>query len=468
MQKLWGGRFAGATDALIELLNNSLAFDARLWRQDIRGSIAHVLMLGATGIIPSGEASEIADGLQALFEDIESGAATLPPAAEDVHTAVEGLLRERIGPVAGKLHTARSRNDQVATDVRLYLRDECIEVDGAIALLQATLLEQAQGHFDTVLPGYTHMQHAQPIVLAHHLLAYFWMLDRDRERFVDASRRINRIPLGAGAMAGTGFPIDREQVRAALGFDTVLENSLDAVSDRDFAIEFLAAASIVMMHLSRLAEEIILWNSPEFGFVELDDSVTTGSSIMPQKKNPDVAELARGKSGRVFGDLVALLTVMKGLPLAYNKDMQEDKEPLFDAVDTLKTVLPAMAKTLATAKFRPVRMRAATLGDFSTATDLADHLVDGGLPFREAHEVVGTIVRYCIENGKSLETLDAAEISSFSPLLASDPSAALSRITVESSVRARRSRGGAAPESVRAQWELASQKLGVPQSELQA
>ncbi|HLJ54137.1 MAG TPA: argininosuccinate lyase [Chthonomonadaceae bacterium] len=459
MRKLWGGRFDGATDALIERLNNSLAFDGRLWRQDIRGSMAHVFMLGATGIIPAGEASEIADGLQALFEDLESGALELPTDAEDVHTAVEGLLRDRIGPVAGKLHTARSRNDQVATDVRLYLREECAEVDAAVESLQRTLLDQASRHFDTVLPGYTHLQHAQPIVLAHHLLAYFWMLDLDRERFADAQRRINRLPLGAGAMAGTGFPIDREQVRAALGFDALIENSLDAVSDRDFAIEFVAAAAILMMHLSRLAEELILWNSPEFGFVGLDDSVTTGSSIMPQKKNPDVAELARGKAGRVFGDLITLLTLMKGLPLAYNKDMQEDKEPLFDAIDTVRLVVPAMEKTIATAQFCEERMRAATHGDFSTATDLADYMVRQGMPFREAHEVVGRIVRHCLENGATLESLDAPTLASFSHVLAADAETALSQLTVGASVTARKSRGGTAPEMVRAQWELASERL---------
>jgi len=462
MQKLWGGRFSGTTDALIERLNNSLSFDSRMWRQDIRASIAHAIMLGATGIITSGESTEISDGLQALFEDLDSGAAELPADAEDVHTAVEGLLRERIGPVAGKLHTARSRNDQVATDIRLYLVDECIEIESAIVSLQKTLLTQSYLHFDTVLPGYTHLQHAQPIVLAHHLLAYFWMLDRDRERLTDAEKRINRSPLGAGAMAGTGFPIDREQVRIALGFESILENSLDAVSDRDFAIEFVSAAAILMMHLSRLAEEIILWNSPEFGFVTLDDSVTTGSSIMPQKKNPDVAELARGKTGRVFGSLMSLLTVMKGLPLAYNKDMQEDKEPLFDTIDTVRMVLPAMEKTIATAKFRTAAMKAATYGDFSTATDLADYLVRSGLPFREAHEIVGRVVRHCIETGVTLETLDAASLGTFSPLLAADSLSVLSHLTVESSVASRRSRGGAAPDEVRKQWNLANEKLGSP------
>ncbi|HZT43625.1 MAG TPA: argininosuccinate lyase [Chthonomonadaceae bacterium] len=459
MRKLWGGRFEGETDALIERLNDSLQFDARLWRHDIQGSIAHAAMLGAAGILPQEEADQIAAGLQALQNDLESGSVTLPSDAEDVHTAVEGLLRERIGPVAGKLHTARSRNDQVATDIRLYLREECDAIQAEIKAFQETLLAIAERETETVLPGYTHLQHAQPIVLAHHLLAYFWMLDRDRERLADVRKRVNRLPLGAGALAGTSFPIDREQVAAALGFDGLLENSLDAVADRDFAIEFLAAAGILMMHLSRLAEEIILWNSPEFGFVLLDDSVTTGSSIMPQKKNPDVAELARGKTGRVYGDLMALLTVMKGLPLAYNKDMQEDKEPLFDAVDTVRLVLPALERTLSTARFRTDHMAAATEGDFSTATDLADYLVRRGLPFRDAHEVVGRVVRHCLEHSLTLESLNAETLASFSPLLSSEPEAALAVLQVPASARSRASRGGTAPEAVRFQLDLAKRKL---------
>ena len=459
MRKLWGGRFEGETDALIERLNSSLDFDARLWRHDIEGSIAHATMLGTTGILTSEEADRIVAGLRAIRDESESGAATLPSDAEDVHTAIEDLLRRKIGAVAGKLHTARSRNDQVATDIRLYLREECNAIDAEIRAFQEILLTLAEREMETALPGYTHLQHAQPIVLAHHLLAYFWMLDRDRERFADARRRINRSPLGAGALAGTGFPIDRAQVAADLGFDAVLENSLDAVSDRDFSLEFLAAASILMMHLSRLAEEIILWNSPEFGFVTLDDSVTTGSSIMPQKKNPDVAELARGKTGRVYGDLMALLTVMKGLPLAYNKDMQEDKEPLFDAVDTVRLVVPALQRTLATAQFRADRMAAATAGDFSTATDLADYLVQRGLPFREAHEVVGRIVRHCLEHHLTLETLDGATLANFSPLLGQDIEGALSVLQVSSSVRARRSFGGTSPEAVCVQWQHATDRL---------
>ena len=454
--KLWGGRFDGPTDTLIEQLNNSLAFDARLWRQDIAGSIAHVTMLGETGILTAEEAAQIAAGLHTLQKDLETGKANLPPDAEDVHTAVEGLLRERIGPLAGKLHTARSRNDQVATDVRLYLREQCDVIDALLSAFQKTLLDLAEREAETILPGYTHLQHAQPVLLSHHLLAYFWMFDRDRERLHDTRGRVNRLPLGAGALAGTGFPINRQRTAELLGFDSVVENSLDAVSDRDFIVEFLAAASLMMVHLSRMAEEIILWNSQEFRFVLLDDRVTTGSSIMPQKKNPDVAELARGKAGRVFGDLFSVLTLLKGLPLAYNKDMQEDKEPLFDAIDTLNLVLPAMQKTVATAQFRRERMREATQGDFSTATDLADYLARQGMPFREAHEVVGRVVRHCVERGIGLEDLDGAALAAFSPLLAADTAAALRVLTVAATVAARTSEGGTAPNAVRRQWERAA------------
>lgn len=459
MRKLYGGRFEGQTDALIEKLNNSLSFDGRLWRQDIQGSIAHATMLGSVGILTTRETESIVDGLKALAAELENGSLVLPPDAEDVHTAVEGLLRERIGPVAGKLHTARSRNDQIATDIRLYLREQIDAIIEEIRSLQGALLDLAEREFETVLPGYTHLQHAQPIVLAHHLLAYFWMLDRDRERLQQTRARVNRSPLGAGALAGTGFPIDRHQTAVDLGFEQVLENSLDAVSDRDFMIEFLADASILMMHLSRCAEEIILWNSPEYRFVTLDDSVTTGSSIMPQKKNPDAAELARGKSARVFGDLMTLLTLMKGLPLAYNKDMQEDKEPLFDAIDTLRLVVPAMQLTLATARFDSARMQEALTGDFSTATDLADFLVRQGMPFREAHDVVGHIVKYCLEQGKTLEQLDAGTLATLSPLLSTEPEAALHALSLSASVSSRRSYGGTAPDVVRTQWESAKARL---------
>ncbi len=459
MRKLWGGRFESATDELIEQLNNSLVFDGRMWRQDIAGSIAHAAMLGDVGIVSKQESVELVNGLQALEADILSGDTLLPADAEDVHTAVEGLLRDRIGTVAGKLYTARSRNDQVATDVRLYLRDAIDKDIVFVKQLEQTLIDLAEKEFDTVLPGYTHMQHAQPIVLAHHLLAYFWMLDRDRERLQDVRRRVNRSPLGAGALAGTGFPIDRLQTSNALGFEEILENSMDAVSDRDFAVEYLAAASILMMHLSRLAEEIVMWNSPEFRFILLDDSVTTGSSIMPQKKNPDVAELARGKAGRVYGDLMSLLTLMKGLPLSYNKDMQEDKEPVFDAIDTLNLVIPAMQKTLSTATFNRKRMADSLHGDFSTATDLADHLAENGIPFRDAHEIVGRIVRHCIDNDKSLEDLTAAQLTALEPLLAKTAEQAVTALTVQSSVSARTSRGGTAPVQVREQWKLAQERL---------
>lgn len=456
MRKLWGGRFEGETDALIAQLNNSLPFDRRLWRQDIRGSIAHATMLGATGILTQEEALKIVEGLKALEQELAEGRVVLPEDAEDVHTAIESLLYERIGDVAGKLHTARSRNDQVATDLRLYLRDVCDALTEEIRGFQQTLVALAEREIQTVLPGFTHLQHAQPISLAHHLLAYFWMLDRDRERLHDCRQRLNRLPLGAGALAGTSFPIDRRRVAELLGFDSVLPNSLDAVSDRDFAVEFLAAAAILGMHLSRLAEEIILWSSPEFGFVELDDSVTTGSSIMPQKKNPDVAELVRGKTGRLYGNLMALLTVLKGLPLAYNKDLQEDKEPLFDTIDTLQLVLPALCRTLQTARFRAERMGAVLEGDFSTATDLADYLARRGMPFREAHAVVGRIVRHCLEKGIGLEALDIATLKTFSPLFDSE---VLALLTPYASMASRTSEGGTAPEAIRAQLAYAQQRL---------
>lgn len=459
MKKLWGGRFEGATDALIEKLNNSLPFDSRLWQEDIAGSIAHATMLGTTGILSKEDSQEIVAGLESLRDDLTAGVVLLPPDAEDVHTAVEGLLRERIGAVAGRLHTARSRNDQIATDIRLHLRSACDAIQGEITALQQTLLLLSEREMETVLPGCTHLQHAQPIVLAHHLLAYFWMLERDKERLQETRGRVNRMPLGAGALAGTGFPIDRQQVAQLLGFEQILPNSLDAVADRDFLIEFLAFASILAMHLSRFAEEIILWNTPEYSYILLDDSVTTGSSIMPQKKNPDVAELVRGKTGRIYGSLVALLTLMKGLPLTYNKDLQEDKEPVFDAIDTLMVVLPALNKTLATATFRRERMAEAARGDYSTATDLADYLVRQGLPFREAHEVVGRVVRYGIETGQPLEALDTATLSDFHPLLALNPEGAQEVVTLKWSVQARRSEGGTSPEAVRIQWKLAESRL---------
>ena len=483
--KLWGGRFSGSTDELVERLNNSLPFDSRLWREDIQGSMAHAIMLGEQGIIAQTDSQAIVDGLASIQVRLESGELRLEPAQEDIHSAIESLLFDRIGPLAGKLHTARSRNDQVAADTRLYLRGAITAIDEALSSFQQALLQAAEreiggrtaGREDnneivddstitqppnhpTILPGYTHLQHAQPILLSHHLMAYFWMFQRDRTRLGDCQKRLNVLPLGAGALAGTSFPIDRERVAAILGFDGICENSLDAVSDRDFVIEFLGAASILMMHCSRLAEELILWNSPEFSFVELDDSVTTGSSIMPQKKNPDVAELARGKTGRVYGNLLTLLTVMKGLPLAYNKDMQEDKEPLFDTVDTLLTLLPPFEKTLRTATFRRERMAKALQGDFSTATDLADLLVRRGMPFREAHHLVGVIVRHCIDRGKGLEELTAAELEEMVP---GGGEEALAVLSPEASVAARTAAGGTARDAVMRQIQQARRLVELPE-----
>ena len=441
------------TDALVHEFNASLAFDKRLWPYDIQGSISHVKMLGECGIIPQSDAETIANGLETLALELESGAAALSPDAEDVHMAVEALLTERIGPVAGKLHTARSRNDQVATDLRLYVRDAIDGLQEQIAVLQTTLFELAEGHLDTLLPGMTHLQHAQPVRLAHHLLAYFWMLDRDRERLSETRARVNKLPLGAGALAGTTFPINRQRVAELLGFDGVIPNSLDAVSDRDFAIETVSALALVMVHLSRLCEELILWNSPEFGWVEMGDNVTTGSSIMPQKKNPDVAELVRGKAGRVFGDLTALLTLMKGLPLAYNKDMQEDKECVFDALDTAQICLSVMNTLLQNTEFKTEKMAASLSGDFSTATDLADYLVRQDLPFREAHAVVGKIVSDCLRRGMTLEDLTEEVLVTASPLFAGADPAAL--VSPRGSADARSAFGGTGRNAVEQQLGMA-------------
>lgn len=451
--KLWAGRFALETDALVHRFNASLSFDQRLWPHDINGSIAHVKMLGECGIIPVTDANTIQMGLETLRDDLESGAAELHPEAEDVHMAVETLLTERLGPVAGKLHTARSRNDQVATDLRLYVRDAIDGLRERIGAVQDTLIALSETHLDTLLPGMTHLQHAQPVRLAHHLLAYFWMLARDDERLEQARARVNLLPLGAGALAGTTFPIDRQRVADLLGFHGVIENSLDAVSDRDFAIETVSALALTMMHLSRLSEELILWSSHEFGWVTMGDNVTTGSSIMPQKKNPDVAELVRGKTGRVFGDLTALLTLMKGLPLAYNKDMQEDKESLFDALDTAHLSLSVINTLLQNTQFNAERMAAALHGDFSTATDLADALVRRGLPFRQAHEVVGKLVGDSVRTGRVLEDLTLDDLEAASALFADVDSAAL--VSPRGSADARAAYGGTGREAVTAQLDCA-------------
>jgi len=457
---LWGGRFDQPTDALVWSFNQSLPFDRRFWREDIQGSIAHATMLGRQGIIPESDARALVDGLNALRSDLETGGLDLPSDAEDIHSAVEQRLRERLGAeIAGKLHTARSRNDQVATDFRLWLRGACDTLSGELALLRKQLVDLAEANCGVVLPGRTHHQHAQPLMLAHHLLAYFWMFSRDAERLADCRRRGNKLPLGSGALAGTPFPIDRRFVAEQLGFDGIVENSIDGVADRDFPVEFCAAASLLMLHLSRLSEEIVLWMSPEFGFIELSDAVTTGSSIMPQKKNPDVAELIRGKTGRVYGDLMGLLTLMKGLVLAYNKDMQEDKEPVFDAVDTTTLCVALMRRMLADAVFRADRMEASMRGDFSTATDLADALAADGVPFREAHEIVGRVVRDCLAQGIGLEDLALADLRRFD---ARFTERALEAVLPRASANARTSEGGTSTSSVAVQIGRAREVLATP------
>ena len=440
--KLWGGRFTKTTDSLVEDFHSSISFDKRLYYYDVMGSIAHAAMLGATGIISTAEAAEIATGLEAVLKDIESDTVQFASEAEDIHMNIEKLLTEKIGVTGKKLHTARSRNDQVALDIRMYVKDEIKEIIKLLINLSNTLLAQADKHRLTVMPGYTHLQKAQPITLAHHLLAYVQMFARDIDRLADCCRRADVMPLGSGALAGTTFPIDREMVREQLGFASITVNSLDAVSDRDFAIEFTAAASLIMVHLSRFCEEIILWSSNEFGFIRLDDAYSTGSSIMPQKKNPDVAELVRGKSGRVFGDLQALLTMMKGLPLAYNKDMQEDKEALFDAIDTVKKSLLVFTPMIATMQVNAERMAAGASGGFINATDMADYLAARGVPFREAHAVIGRLVLYCEENNCALDEIPLDTLKHFSDVFGGDIYAAIS---LEACINARAVEGGPAP-----------------------
>lgn len=456
MSKLWGGRFTRETDGLVEDFHSSITFDQRLYRFDIIGSIAHAGMLARVGIISAAEAGEIVRGLEEVLADIEAGRVEFSVAAEDIHMNVEQLLTAKIGEVGKKLHTARSRNDQVALDIRMYLKEEIDATIDLLRSLQETLLELAQGHIATVMPGYTHLQRAQPITLAHHLLAYVQMFSRDEDRMRDCRKRTDVMPLGSGALAGTTFPLDREYVAKSLGFAAITENSLDGVSDRDFAVEFTAAASLVMVHLSRFCEEIILWSSAEFGFIELDDSFSTGSSMMPQKKNPDVAELIRGKSGRVFGDLQTLLVMLKGLPLAYNKDMQEDKEALFDAVDTVKKCLLTFRPMIATMRVRSENMSQAARGGFTNATDLADYLVNRGVPFRQAHEIVGRAVLTCVERGISLDQLSLEEMQSFSPLVEED---VYSMISVDHCVAARKVPGGPAPDAVRKAIDNIRRKL---------
>ena len=452
VRKPWAGRFTQSTDPTAERFTGSLAFDRRLWPWDITGSVAWAKALGRAGLLTASERDTIVRGLDAVREELATGTFPFRPELEDIHTNVERRLHDLVGDVAGKLHTGRSRNDQIALDERLYLKDVAARVAEGLRRVQEALVARAAETVEAPLPGYTHLQRAQPVVLAHHLLAYVFMLQRDRERFRDARARADVLPLGAAALAGTAFPIDREALAQDLGFAAVSPNSLDAVSDRDYVLEFLAAGALAGMHLSRLAADLTLWATAEFGFVEFSDAFATGSSIMPQKKNPDVAELIRGKSGRLYGNLVAVLTTMKGLPLAYNADMQEDKEPFFDSVDTLEAILGVLPPLLASLTFRTDRMRRAAGEHFSTATDLADYLVRKGLPFRQAHEVVGRLVRYALDEGKTLEDLTLPEFRRFSPLIDGDVKDA---ITVEASLRARAVTGGTAPAAVRRTLALA-------------
>ena len=443
--KLWGGRFSGGTAPSVEAFTASIDIDARLYRHDIRGSIAHATMLAKQRIIPAADARKIVRGLEAIEREIDNGKFNFSQADEDIHMNIERRLTELIGPAGGKLHTARSRNDQVALDMRLYLRDEVENILAGLQALRRALVTSAKKNLDVIMPGYTHLQRAQPVLLAHHLLAYVDMLGRDSERLTDSLARINVMPLGSGALAGTTFPIDRAYVAKLLGFPRVSKNSIDAVSDRDFLLEFLAGASILFVHLSRLAEELVLWSSQEFGFIELPEGYCTGSSMMPQKKNPDVPELIRGKTGRVFGHLHALLTIMKGLPLAYNRDLQEDKVPLFDTVDTVEASLKIMSEVIAGMKVRRERMLAAVRDGYMNATDLADYLVERGVAFRAAHEVAGKVVQYCVGEKKRIEDLSLAELRRFSSKFEKN---VYRYISVEAVIGRRRALGGTARQNV--------------------
>jgi argininosuccinate lyase len=455
-EKLWGGRFTEPTDAFVEAFTASVNFDRRLYRHDIAGSIAHAQMLAHVGVLTQPECDAIVKGLRQIEAEIERGEFAWTVELEDVHMNIEARLIARIGDVGKKLHTGRSRNDQVATDVRLYLRDAIDAVRGAIARLQAAILTLAEAETEAIMPGFTHLQVAQPVTFGHHLLAWFEMLARDAARFHDCRARVNVLPLGAAALAGTSYPIDRAYTAKLLGFDAVAENSLDAVSDRDFAIEFVGACALLMVHLSRFSEELVLWSSSQFGFIELADAFCTGSSIMPQKKNPDVPELVRGKSARVQGDLVALLTLMKGQPLAYNKDNQEDKEPLFDALDTALDCLRAFADMIPGIRVNRDNMLRAARQGYATATDLADYLVRKGVPFRDAHEIVGRAVRLGIDTGRDLAELDLAELHELSARIEDDVYEVL---TLEGSVKARNHLGGTSPVQVRKAIARARQRL---------
>ena len=454
--KPWGGRFNEATDEFVERFTESVSFDKRLYKHDIAGSVAHVRMLEKVGVLNKTDCNTIVEGLESILADIESGAFVWRLELEDVHMNIEAALVERVGDVGKKLHTGRSRNDQVATDMRLYLRSETDGIRGLLHAVMSRLVDVAVREADTIMPGFTHLQAAQPITFGHHMLAWYEMLKRDEARLADCRRRINVLPLGSAALAGTSFPVDRALTAELLGFDAVAENSLDAVSDRDFAIEFSAAAALIMMHLSRFSEELVLWNSPLFGFIELDDAYCTGSSIMPQKKNPDIPELVRGKTGRVYGNLTALLTLMKGQPLAYNRDNQEDKESLFDTVDTVKACLTAYGGIIPAITVNREAMLAAAGRGFTTATDLADYLVRNDVTFRDAHAVVGKVVQYALDNDKDIAALDLEELRQFSDSIQED---VFDSLTLQGSVNARDHTGGTAPARVKQAAETARRYL---------
>ncbi|EHI75935.1 argininosuccinate lyase [Streptococcus sp. oral taxon 058 str. F0407] len=454
--KLWGGRFEGTVEEWVEQFGASISFDHQLAKFDLMGSLAHVQMLGQTGILSLEEAEQIQDGLQALLRDLEAGELHFDIANEDIHMNMEVFLTEKIGPLAGKLHTARSRNDQVATDMHLYLKEQLCHVLDKLANLNSVLLDLAEKHVETIMPGYTHLQHAQPISFAHHLMAYYNMFQRDSQRFAFNLKHTDLSPLGAAALAGTTFPIDRQLSSDLLGFQQPYTNSLDAVSDRDFILEFLSNASILMMHMSRFCEEIINWCSFEYQYVSLSDSFSTGSSIMPQKKNPDMAELIRGKTGRVYGHLLGLLTVMKSLPLAYNKDLQEDKEGMFDTVETILNSLDVLAGMLSSMQVNKAKMQQSTENDFSNATELADYLAEKGLPFREAHEIVGKLVLDSIKHGKNIQDWDLKELQVYNPLIEED---IYIYLRPETAVQRRNSLGGTGFEQVKYQIEQAKKEL---------
>ncbi len=455
---MWAGRFSKKVDETVNAFNSSIAFDGRMYKQDIQGSIAHAAMLGDCGIISKEDSLAIIGGLKEILADIENGTLEFDMTAEDIHMFIEAELTKRLGDVGKRLHTSRSRNDQVAVDIRLYLRQEIDEIYALVKELAVTIHNLAKEHTETVMPGYTHLQRAQPITFAHHLLAYVQMLVRDLERLKDTAKRMNYCPLGSGALAGTTYKINRKQTAELLGFTAPMANSLDGVSDRDFCVELNCALSLIMTHLSRFSEEIIMWCSWEFKFIELDDAYATGSSIMPQKKNPDITELIRGKTGRVNGDLMTLLTMLKGLPLAYNKDMQEDKEAIFDAVDNVKLCVKTFIPMLATMRVIKENMRNAAAKGFINATDCADYLVKKGMPFRDAYKITGTLVAECIEKGLTLETLPLECYRKMTELFTEDVYEAIS---LETCVRERKSEGGPAPDAVKVQLEIAAKQLGL-------